>query len=386
MKIETPILKTLSCLAIIASFSGAIAKDVDPVKSKQATKAAPAKLVFPPVHYAVPGVEMEIIFSNAVLPEPKSPFRYSVKCDVGNVSGDRLKLNPDSSEIGDHTLTVTLKNAEGKKLDEVSSIIRIVPNNAGAKKDVSLLIMGDSLTNASAYPNEIASLLSRPGNPKWKMLGTHHPGNAAENVNHEGYGGWTWARFNSQWAPESDQVGKTRSSPFLFKGKDEKPALDIGRYLIKNCEGKAPDYLTILLGINDCFHPNPDDTKAIEERISLMIREAEKFLKAFRKESPDTEIGICLVPAANSRDAAFEANYKGRYTRWGWRRIQYRLVERQLKQFGDREKENIFIIPTSLVVDSTLGYPGNNGVHPNKAGYGQIAGGIYAWLKWRMSE
>ena len=77
---------------------------------------------------------VEIIFSNAVLPEPKSPFRYFVKCDVGNVSGDRLKLNPDSSEIGDHTLTVTLKNAEGKKLDEVSSIIRIVPKNAGGQE------------------------------------------------------------------------------------------------------------------------------------------------------------------------------------------------------------------------------------------------------------
>ncbi len=386
MKIETAILKTLSCLAIIASFSGVIAKDANTVKSKQATKAAPAKLVVPPVHYAVTGVEMEIIFSNAVLPEPKSPFRYSVKCDVGNVSGDRLMLNPDNGDVGDHALTVTLKNADGKKLAEASSIIRIMPKNAGAKKEISLLIMGDSLTNASVYPNEVARMLSELGNPKWKMLGTHHPKSAGEKVNHEGYGGWTWARFNSQWAPEVNQAGKTGSSPFLALGKDEKPVLDIGRYLIKNCGGKAPDYVTILLGINDCFHPNPDDTKAIEDRISLMIREAEKFLKAFRKESPDTEIGICLVPAGNSRDAAFEANYKGRYTRWGWRRIQYRLVERQLKQFGDREKENIFIIPTSLVVDSTLGYPDGNGVHPNKAGYGQIAGEIYAWLKWRMSK
>ncbi len=35
-----------------------------------------------------------------------------------------------------------------------------------------LLIVGDSLTHASAYPNDLAKRLSEPGGPKWTMLGS----------------------------------------------------------------------------------------------------------------------------------------------------------------------------------------------------------------------
>jgi len=373
-------------VTILTSFIGVPAKDTaPPIKGSASSNVIAAKLVLPPVHYAVPGLEMEIIFPNAVLPEPKAPFRFSVECDVGDVLEDRLRLDASSEEVGDHTLTVTLRNDAGKKLDEASTIVRIVPKNSGKGETISLLIMGDSLTNASIYPNRIADLLSGPGNPTWTMLGTYQPAAAEKNVFHEGYGGWTWRKFVSRWDPQGKQSGKMRNSPFLFLKGDGKPALDIGRYFIENCGGKTPDYLSILLGINDCFHVNPGDSKAVEDQISLMFQEAERFLSEFRKESADTEIGICLVPEANSRDGAFYANYKDKYTRWGWRRIQYRLVERQLEHFGKRESENLFIIPTSLVIDSTEGYPDNNAVHPNSYGYKQLAGEIYAWMKWRMS-
>ena len=105
-----------------------------------------------------------------------------------------------------------------------------------------------------------------------------------------------------------------------------------------------------------------------------------------RKASPNSDLLVCLTPPPNVRQAAFTANYKDRYTRWGWKRIQYRLVERQIKQFGGRERERIFLAPTELNVDPIDGYPENNAVHTNAAGYRQIADTIYAWLKWRMQE
>lgn len=374
-------------LIVLLSILPLSAKDAAPVKSdKAAVGSAEVTLLLPKTHYAVPGVELEIIFPNAILSESTKGFQFSAKCDVGTVLKDRLILNAEKNEVGDHVLTVILTNSDGKQLDEASTVIRVVPETAGKEREISLLVMGDSLTNATVYPNQIASFLSRPGNPKWKMLGTNQPKTAAKGVIHEGYSGWTWGRFNTRWEPEENQLGKTRSSPFLYVGEDEKLKLDIGQYLIEHCDGKSPDYLTILLGINDCFHPNPDDPKAVDARISLMFKEADKFLAAFQKESPDTEIGLCLVPVANSRDSAFDANYKGKYTRWGWRRIHYRLIERQIEKYGDREAENLFIIPTFLVVDPTAGYPDGNGVHPNSDGYKQLAGSIYAWLKWRMSE
>ena len=162
--------------------------------------------------------------------------------------------------------------------------------------------------------------------------------------------------------------------------------LDFARYLQIHAGGNQPDFITILLGINDCFHPDPNDAKAVEERIDLMMKNAEILLAAMRKGSPDSEIGICLTTPGNLRDGAFYANYKDRYTRAGWKKIQYRLVERQLADFGNRESENIFVVPTSLHLDTTAGYPENNGVHPNEAGYRQIAADIYCWIKWRLAE
>ncbi|MBM4081059.1 MAG: hypothetical protein FJ278_15255, partial [Planctomycetes bacterium] len=81
-----------------------------------------------------------------------------------------------------------------------------------------------------------------------------------------------------------------------------------------------------------------------------------------------------------------EANYKGRYHRWGWKRIQHRLVQRQIERFNGREKENLFLVPTELNLDPVDGYPVDNGVHPNVTGYKQIGASIYAWLKWRLQE
>ncbi len=38
-------------------------------------------------------------------------------------------------------------------------------------------------------------------------------------------------------------------------------------------------------------------------------------------------------------------------------------------------------MPTELNIDPVDGYPENNGVHPNAAGYAQIGASFHAWLK-----
>ncbi len=367
-------------MRIPASFAAALALFLF-IYSASARANKPSDLVLPPVIYAVVGESVSIVFRNADLIPPGESFQFgSVDCRVGETAANHesWSFTPAKTHLGDHSFVLKSGNRTA------STIIRVVPRDAGSSESISLLIVGDSLTNASHYPNEIARLLSKPGNPKWKMSGTHHPKSAAENVAHEGYGGWTWNRFNTRWEPSQPQTGKTRSSPFLFL-KDGSPQLNVSQYLQENAAGKHPDFATFLLGINDCFHANPDDPAAIEARIDTMLTEADRLLAAFRKATTDTEIGICLTPPPNDRDAAFVANYKDRYPRWGWRRIQFRLVQRQLEHFGDREDENIFIVPTSTGIDPMTGYPGDNAVHPNPAGYQTIGSEIYAWLKWRLA-
>ena len=116
-----------------------------------------------------------------------------------------------------------------------------------------------------------------------------------------------------------------------------------------------------------------------------MFAHADKLIAAFRQSAPKAELGICLTTPPNARESGFEANYHGAYHRWGWKKIQHRLVQRELEHFGGREREPIFAVPTELNLDPAGGYPADNGVHPNAAGYQQIGASIYAWIKSRLA-
>ncbi|WP_197993590.1 SGNH/GDSL hydrolase family protein [Gimesia chilikensis] len=355
---------------------------VSPASAAEKTQSL--QLTLPPMFYAVPGVEMSIYFDNIVLTETPEKYQFEVDCEIGTVDQNRWTVTPTDSNVGQYSLSVKVTDADGANRGTANTVLQVSKPDAGANRDTCrLLIIGDSLTNATTYSNEIARLLSTPDNPKWQMLGTHKPKSAAAGVAHEGYGGWTWQRFVSQYEPKPDGTNRKRSSPFVYLGKDGKPGLDLPRYFKEECNDQKPDYVIIMLGINDCFSAKQD---AIDEKIDGMFTQADILIKALQTAAPQAEVGICLTTPGNSRQEAFYANYKDRYSRWGWKKIQHRLVQRQIEKFKGRENENLFIIPTELNLDIVDGYPVNNGVHPNKVGYQQIGASIYAWLKYRMEQ
>jgi lysophospholipase L1-like esterase len=354
-------------------------------------KASALRLTLPAEMYAVVGVEMSVYFDNIVLAQTPEEFRFEFGCDVGTVEARRWRVLPTARDVGRHKLTVTVSDSAGKELEQATSILNVVPADAGVGRKVNILIVGDSLTHATAWPNEVARLLGNDGNPQWRMLGTHRPSSVAKGVAHEGYGGWTWQRFVSKYEPEPDGTYRKRSSPFVFLGEDDKPKLDVARYFDEHFDGERPDVVFFLLGINDCFGANPDDPKAIDARIDLMMNQADLLLADFRKAAPDADLAICVTTPPNARESGFEANYKGRYHRWGWKRIQHRLVERLLAKFERKSDvpsdvaQHFFVVPTQLNIDPVDGYPENNGVHPNGFGYRQIGVSVYSWLKWRLN-
>jgi lysophospholipase L1-like esterase len=350
------------------------------------------QLTLPPKWNAVPGVPISFYYDNVVLTEHPEQYQFEVHCDVGTAEARRWTITPADKDVGDHSMEVVVKDAQGKVLERAQTTLHIVPGNAGAGRELKLLIVGDSLTAATAYPNEIARLLSTAGNPKWTMLSDNQPATAAPGVAHEGYGGWTWASFLTRYEaqPERTPDGKgwkKRSSPFVFLGADGKPVLDIPRYFKDVCGNQTPDVVTFLLGINDCFHIQPDDPKVVDQTIDKALDNADKLLAAFHAASPRTVFAVGLTTPPNSREEGFVANYKGQFHRWGWKRIQHRLVERMLERLGNRQKDGIYLVPTELNLDPVDGYPVNNGVHPNATGYAQIGVSFYAWLKaWLASS
>jgi lysophospholipase L1-like esterase len=339
------------------------------------------RLTLPKEIYGVPGVETSIYFDNAVLTPTPNAYSFKIKPEIGTTSQRRWSIIPKEKQVGKHKMEMSVagKN-KGAPSYKSEFTLKIAPQDAGKEKKLTLLVIGDSLTAATQYSRELARLLSQKGNPEWKMLGTNKKGNG---VAHEGYGGWQWKTFIT---PGKHSHGV---SPFIFKNKQGESELNINRYFQEKCDGAMPNVITILLGINDCFELQRmvDKTEAVQAGIDNIIKNADVLVGALREAAPDALIGICLTTPPNISDMAFFTNYKGAYHRYPWKQIQHAFVRRQLKHFGNREKENIFIIPTELNIDSVKGFPGNaNAVHPNKTGYNQIAATIYCWLKWQLYE
>nr|WP_075087710.1 hypothetical protein [Verrucomicrobium spinosum] len=87
-------------------------------------------------------------------------------------------MTPEDKDVGEHAMEVVVRDAAGKELERGQTRLRVAPRDAGKGRELKLLIVGDSLTAATAYPNEIARLLSLPENPGWKMYGQHRPASA----------------------------------------------------------------------------------------------------------------------------------------------------------------------------------------------------------------
>lgn len=356
----------------------------------------PTRLVLPRDLCAVVGHETSVYFDNIILTGQPGALLFDVTCARGRQDQDRWRFVPTEADVGDHAFSITVLDGMNRVLSRGTATVHVIPATAGAGRTVSLLCVGDSLTHASVYPEELWRLCQGEGQPFLKLVGTHHPiaGQPPEVV-HEGYGGWSWATFCTRWT-EGDDPGAR--SPFL-RLEDGRPVLDFRSYCERANAGSAPDFITVFLGCNDNFGAT-DET--IEASIDNMMHYAEMLLTEFRRVGPQTQIGILtLTPPAQSQDA-FGNNYGCGQTRWQYRRNQHRVVERMMQAFGGREAENLFVIPAHVNLDTAHNYPTvsepvnlrnpvlvsrqSNGVHPSRAGYLQIADSIYCWLKWRLAQ
>lgn len=360
---------------------------------KASADANTLQLTLPPEIPLVVGTEFRLWFRNVALTDDATTCQFEVQCDRGTATAEHWTFTPQETDIGEHQLTIVARSVNGTPIDppaKAEATLRIVSTrslttgnptktNPADQTPFRLLIIGDSLTHASTYPKELARLLKASGT-NVELMGTHRPDGVAEGVAHEGYGGWTWARFASHYEPNPDGTYRKRSSPFVFLDDQNKPTLSVRRYFETHFSGHKPDAIIVLLGINDCFGAPPNDLKAMDAHIDQTFLSADAVLASLRDAAPEARIGFCLTPPANARDEAFKANYGDRYTRKGWKAIQHRLVQRQLEYVAKKNDPKITMVPTELNVDPVDGYPDNNGVHPNTEGYHQMAQMMFAWM------
>ena len=240
------------------------------------------KLTLPPVCYAVVGLPMNIYYDNMVLtPHPTSCTFRSAAAWPGRRPG--VDRQPQAGEAGDHDWGVTVTDAQGRRLASAGCKLHVAPTDAGSRGSLRLLLVGDSLTHASIYPNHIARLLAAPGNPTTKLLGTFRPAGVQPGVAREGYGGWSWQRFASHFEPHPDGTYGVRSSLFVFLEAGDKPVLDVPRYIQTACAGTPPDVGHVPAGHQRLFRAKADDPKSVDDRIGAMFKQADVLLAAFHQ-------------------------------------------------------------------------------------------------------
>lgn len=357
------------------------------------------RLCLPPVIHAVVGVETNVYFDNVVLAIRTDHYAFDVDCPVGIQQNERWTFMPSAGQEGCYEFVLRVYNQENQVVARGRSQVCVAPADAGADRPASMLVIGDSLTNASVYTQRLLDLCAAPGNPKLTLVGSHGPSDPLGANRHEGYGGWTAERFATFYRDTARQGPVAeRGSPFLYKDADGAPKLDFARYCQEFNGGAGPDFVAILLGCNDTF-PATDET--IEARADAILGHYDTLISMIHGLRPDTRIGLMLTVPPTATQDAFGMNYHCGQTRWQYKRNQHRFVERLLAKYARRESENILIVPTELNLDCVHNYPSeaskanaqceqeisrqSNGVHPAASGYRQIGDTLYAWLKnqWR---
>lgn len=387
---------------------------------KKNTQQDEVRLLLPEKIYAVPGIETNIYFENAVRVINPDNYVFNVYGTLtgsdtsrwlggafGRCDAKRWRYTPTAKEVGSHKLIFSVIGNRGEIVRKELTVV-VSPADAGKGKNISMLIVGDSLTDSTVYPRQILTLANKSASPVLKLVGSHagsgrvvQPGGVA----HEGYSGWRWSIFNTKWMPDN-QFKKLTSrrdiirarSPFLAM-KDGKLQLDIQDYFDRRNGGKPVDVITFQLGVNDIFAATDQN---VEEQIDAIFAEMDKLLAAFRKAAPDAVIGVGIPTAGCFTQDGFGNNYRSLYFRWQYKKNQHRLAERMMEKFAKHNPYKVRIIPAYLNLDCENNFPAvsekisqgssrtvirqSNGVHPSPDGYRQLGDSFYCWLKAVLHE
>ena len=174
--------------------------------------------------------------------------------------------------------------------------------------------------------------------------------------------------------------------------------LDFQQYFDKYNDGKAPDFITIQLGVNDVFLATDAD---IQKNVNGILKSMDKLIDAIRKDAPDAVIGIGLTTAGACQDA-FGSGYKCGQTAWQFRKNQQAICAAYLKKVATLKDPKLVIIPTCLNLDRENNFPlirekvnacstadvfrQDNGVHPAKSGGDQMGDTFFCWLKYHLNR
>ncbi|MCC8139301.1 MAG: SGNH/GDSL hydrolase family protein [Lachnospiraceae bacterium] len=335
---------------------------------------ASVELFLPDEIYVATGVTIEL-YNSQVSSLGTRIENYNVKwtCAVGKNMSRKFSVTGTEKLIGDYQLIFTIFDDNGAQVATASTTLKIVEALEGEESSFSLLTIGDSLSCDTATYERLNEL----SDDGIIYMGTRGVGGSLTEARR----GFSAADYLSA-TPYTQEEPEEEVQPFY---NEETGSFDWAYY--KETTGFDPDAVEIFLGTNGIDTdpvPNGDNIIAIVEN----IHEADPDLPIYLVHTiyPANQDGIGSW--SNSDGYAL---YGDRYKYEEDQKVFYLMtyLEETLK-----DEDNLYFVPAAICHDSennfnttteavnphsdeTIEVP-DNAVHPNSAGYQQIADCLYS--------
>jgi len=319
--------------------------------------------------YAVKGEELNIYFDNIVDGRIEN-YSVNVDCQIGQQFDRCFRVTP--SEVGTHSITITVSN--GKTATTKTSTIYVTDASTENEKNVKVIVIGDSTTNGGV---PVRLLVQNATDKKISVSALGTKGNG--DYKHEGRSGWSANLYVNEQTAGSDNNAFYNPSSKKF---------DFAYYLAQN-NIENPDMVILNLGINDVFGKTND--VELDTEINNFVDYYDFMIASIKNAVSNVKIGVCLTIPPNASQDAFGKSYNCGQTRDRYKHNNFELVKRIISEYGNRESENIYLLPINTNLDtvynmgteeiavnkrntrtyeSPIGY---GAVHPAESGLWQIA-------------
>ena len=278
-----------------------------------------------------------------------------------------LEFTPTAA--GDKTLTIYMYDKNQVLISSASTTIRVREAVEQPSSAINFWTVGDSLTNAPTYTDEmVRRLTGTGGTPAGNGFGNiinHREGNSGKE--------WNWYVTNED-------------SPFVYSG-----ALDFEQYRVDN-NLAVPDVLYILLTWNGM------GKRRTQEEWDTWDDDVYTFLDALKSDFSDVKVKLCS-PQFPSQIGGLGHDYGATLDSYSDLLLQNTNALKQAEIYERITTESNYSgwvehIATALQVDSLYNMPhidkavntrnssiteriGSGGVHPLPEGYYQIADALY---------
>jgi len=345
-------------------------------------------ILLPASDVAVVGHEYNIYKNTVVFSSrPVEDYDIAVWLDDSSVQAynyhEVWRFTP--AKTGTYTLKMRVRDVKDHNTvyAEKTMALEVIEDSAVTGKKV--LFLGDSLTAAGVYPNEIEKNLSEGGITSIGTVSvTRDNADMDFTVMCEGRSGWaTWDYAGTK----ADSKTRFSSDSNVFRNP-ETNKFDMGYYMNKYHPNVKLDAVCLNLGTNG-IGANTSTITGMNELIAR-IREYDATLPIL------IHIPIPVVGQDKYAGVASQSNNTSPYMRMRW----YELARAYITNY-EGKMEDVYLVPVYMNMDTEHDFPTetvaissrnpaeitrvSNG-HPNVYGYRKMADVYFAWLMKYMRE